>query len=169
MAILPRILLLAAALVLSACGYHLRGQFLGESSNFRSLYLKAASVSPFVAELHRSLQAVKVNLATTQDDADLTLEVVSESTDKQILSISGSGRVREYLLRYRVSLRAYDRQQNDWLPAGEISMARIMSYDDAQVLAMEQEEATIYKELRSDAVSQALRRLSRAKPRPGSP
>jgi LPS-assembly lipoprotein len=72
--------------------------------------------------------------------------------------------VQEYQLFYRVSLRAYDSGQNDWLPADEISMSRILPYDDAQVLAKEQEEVVLYKDMRADAVAQTLRRLSRAKP-----
>ena len=67
---------------------------------------------------------------------------------------------------YRVSLRAYDNKQNDWLPAEEISLSRILAYDDTQVLAKEQEEALLYKDMRSDAVGQAMRRLNRAKPQP---
>jgi LPS-assembly lipoprotein len=39
-----------------------------------------------------------------------------------------------------------------------------MAYDDAQVLAKEQEEALLYKDMRADAVGQAVRRLGRAKP-----
>ena len=53
---------------------------------------------------------------------------------------------------YRVSLRAYDNQQNDWLPADEILLSRILPYDDTQVLAKEQEEAMLYKDMRSDAL-----------------
>ncbi|HLY96494.1 MAG TPA: LPS assembly lipoprotein LptE, partial [Sideroxyarcus sp.] len=82
----------------------------------------------------------------------------------QILSLSGSGRVQEYQLIYRVSLRAYDNKQIDWLPAEEIMLSRILTYDESQVLAKEQEEANLYKDMRADAVAQAMRRLSRAKP-----
>jgi LPS-assembly lipoprotein len=89
---------------------------------------------------------------------------VSEASDKQILAISGSGQVREFQLRYRVSIRAYDKQMQDWLPADEISLQRSLTYDDAQILAKEQEEGLLYRDMRSDAVQQVMRRLSRAKP-----
>jgi LPS-assembly lipoprotein len=160
-----RLLLLATTLSLAACGFHLRGSDLkGVAFTFKSLYLKAPGESPFVADLRRALIASKIVLATSSDQAELVLDVVSEQSAKQILSLSGAGRVQEYQLSYRVSLRAYDSKQNDWLPAEEISMSRILPYDDAQVLAKEQEEAMLYKDMRSDAVAQAMRRLSRAKP-----
>jgi LPS-assembly lipoprotein len=109
------------------------------------------------------LIANKVPLAATSDQAELVLEVVTEQATKQILSLSGSGRVQEYQLFYRVSLRAYDSNQNDWLSPDEILLSRIMTYDDAQVFAKAQEEQMLFKDMRSDAVAQAMRRLNRAK------
>ncbi len=160
-----RILLLLATLALTACGFHLRGSNLKDVSfAFKSLYLKAPAETAFVEDLRRTLKAAKIGMAPSADQADLVLEVVSEQATKQILSLSGAGRVQEYQLFYRVSLRAYDSKQVDWLPADEISLSRIMSYDDTLVLAKQQEEATLFKDMRSDAVAQAVRRLNRAKP-----
>ncbi len=162
---LTRTLLLLAMLCLTACGFHLRGSNLtGAEFGFKSLYLKSQSESAFVSELRSALIANKVMLSGSSDQAELVLEVVSEQTLKQILSLSGSGRVKEFQLIYRVALRAYDSKQADWLTADEITLTRIMAYDDVQVLAKEQEEALLYKDMRTDAVAQALRRLSRAKP-----
>jgi LPS-assembly lipoprotein len=160
-----RALLLLTMLALAACGFHLRGSNLKDVQfAFKSLYLKAPGETPFVTDLRRILKANKIELTTTADKADLVLEVVSEQSQKQILSLSGAGRVQEFQLFYRVNLRAYDNQQNDWLTADEISLSRILPYDDAQVLAKEQEEAMLYKDMRSDALAQAVRRLNRAKP-----
>lgn len=165
-----RALLLLSALALSACGFHMRGSQLGDVTYaFKSLYLKAPVETPFVADLRRALITNKINLAPRSDQAELVLEVVSEQTTKQILSLTGAGRVQEYQLFYRVSLRAYDNNQIDWLPADEISLTRILPYDDAQVLAKAQEEAMLYQDMRSDAVGQAIRRLNRAKPQSVTP
>ncbi len=160
-----RLLLIAAILSLAACGFHLRGSKLDDVSfAFKSLYLKAPAETQFVIDLRQSLAANKIALSANPSEADLVLEVVSEQLTKQILSLSGAGRVREYQLTYRVSLRAYDDRQIDWLPADEILLTRILTWDDALVLAKQQEEATLYNDMRADAVGQAMRRLSRAKP-----
>ncbi len=161
-----RILLLLLALSLSGCGFHLRGHHIeGKEFPFASLYLKSAEPSPFVSDLQNSLELYKIKLTSTSAEADLTLDIASEAIDKQILALSGAGLVLEYQLRYRVSLRAYDKQLNDWLPADEISLQRTLTYDAAQVLAKEQEETLLFSDMRSDAVQQVIRRLSRAKPR----
>ena len=160
------ILLLIFALSLSACGFHLRGRdLMGSGFPFSSLYLKSAAATPFVVDLQNSLELYKIKVAATSAEADLTLDIVSEKNDKQILALSGVGQVLEYQLSYRVSLRAYDKQLNDWLPADEIFLQRTFAYDVSQILAKEQEEGLLYRDMRSDAVKQVMRRLSRAKDR----
>jgi len=162
-----RAIFLFLVLSLSACGFHLRGHNLqGASFPFSSLYLKSASPTPFIADLRNSLELYKIQLTSTADKADLTLDIASEATDKQILALSGAGQVLEYQLRYRVSLRAYDKQMQEWMPADEIQLQRTLTYDPAQILAKEQEEGLLYRDMRADAVQQVMRRLSRAKARP---
>jgi LPS-assembly lipoprotein len=160
-----RAFLLLMVLALAACGFHLRGSNLKDVQfAFKLLYLKAPGETPFVTDLRNALKANKVTFVASADTADLVLEVVSEQTLKQILSLSSAGLVQEYQLFYTVSLRAYDNQQNDWLPVEEIALSRILSYNDSQALAKQLEEAMLYKDMRSDAVGQAVRRLYRAKP-----
>ena len=162
-----RILLVLLALSLSACGFHLRGHNLKEAGfPFKSIYLKSPAPTPFVADLKNNLELYQIKLEASTATADLTFEVVSEASDKQILALSGSGQVLEFQLRYRVSIRAYDKQMQEWVPADEITLQRTLAYDAAQILAKEQEEALLYRDMRSDAVHQVMRRLSRAKPRP---
>lgn len=160
-----RSFILLMLMSLAACGFHMRGSLPSDVAfAFKSLYLKAPGETPFVSDLRRALQVSKIMLIPNSDKAELVLEVISEQSSKQILSLSSSGRVQEFQLIYRVSLRAFDSKQVDWLPAEEIMLTRILSYDDAQVLAKEQEEALLYRDMRGDAVAQAIRRLGRAKP-----
>ena len=156
--------LLLATLLLGACGFHLRGQ---AGMPFNTLYLDTVnSKTPFISELRRSLEASKVKLAPTAEQADVVLKVVFENSNKQILTLSGSGRVTEFRLIYSVSLRAYDHKQQDWIPAEEMALRRDYSYDDTKVLAKEAEETLLYQSMRSEMVQQIMRRLSHAKPQP---
>lgn len=158
------LIVLMLTLLLGACGFHLRGQS-AFALPFQTLYVKSANdYAPFITELKDAIKANSVQITDLPEQAQLTLHIVSETTDKQILSLSGGGRVREYRLQYRVSLRVYDQKQQDWLAPEEIVLRRDFSYDDAQVLAKEQEEAMLYQNMRSDAVQQVLRRLNHARP-----
>lgn len=157
-------LMLLASLLLAACGFHLRGQ---TGMPFATLHLDAANPNtPLIVDLRRNLEANKVKLVNKADQADVVLNIVSEIPDKQILTLGGSGRVNEFQLIYRVSLRAYDNQLRDWIPAEEMVLRRDYSYDDTKILAKEAEEALLYQTMRSDMVQQIVRRLSHAKPQP---
>ena len=156
-------ILLLTTLLLNSCGFHLRGQM---AMPFESLYLDAANPNTsLIGELRRNLDASRVKLVDSADRAEVVLNIVFEVPDKQVLSLGGDGRVNEFVLHYRVSLRAYDRE-HDWIPAEEIALRRDYSYDDSKVLAKEAEEAMLYQSMRTDMVQQIMRRLSRAKPLP---
>lgn len=159
-------MVLMFSLLLASCGFHLRGQSAFELP-FQRLYVQSANgYAPFINELKGAIQANNVQITESPEQAQLTLQIVSEVTDKQILSLSGAGRVLEYRLQYRISLRAYDQKQHEWLAPQEITLRRDFSYDDTQVLAKQQEEALLYQNMRSDAVQQVLRRLNHAHPPP---
>lgn len=158
--------LLMFTLLLGACGFHLRGQG-GETFPFQTLFIQAPDVNvPFIVELRRTAQLYGIKLAESAESAQLTLQIVSETTSKQILSMSSLGRVNEFQLNYRISLRAYDSKLQEWISADEILLQRYLSYDPTQILAKEMEETLLYQDMRKDAVQQVLRRLSLAKPPP---
>jgi len=160
--------LLILTLLLSACGFHVRGQG-GFTFPFQTLFIKTSNANaPFILDLKRAMQLYNIKLVDSPENAQLTLHIVSEITSKQILSLSTTGRILEYQLIYRVSLRAYDSQQQEWIPADEIVLQNYLAFDNIQILAKEMEETLLYQAMRKDAVQQILRRLSLAKP-PQSP
>ncbi|MEI7456298.1 MAG: LPS assembly lipoprotein LptE [Nitrosomonadales bacterium] len=156
-------IMLALAVLLAACGFHLRG---AATMPFSSLYIEAANpASPLIEELRQNLLANHIELTKSASAAAVVLNISSDFPEKQILTMGASGRVSEFQLRYRVSIRAYDQEQREWLPADELLLSRDYKYDDAQILAKEAEEALLYQSMRSDMVQQIVRRLSHAKPR----
>ena len=158
------LLMLTLSLLLAACGFHLRGQN-AFALPFQKLHVQSANdYAPFINELKIAIQENDVQITESAEQAQLTLQIVSEIADKQILSLSAAGRVLEYRLQYRISLRAYDQKQQEWLAPQEITLRRDFSYDDTQVLAKQQEEALLYQNMRGDAVQQVLRRLNHAHP-----
>ncbi|MGC2048357.1 MAG: LPS assembly lipoprotein LptE [Gallionella sp.] len=152
--------LLMATLMMSACGFHLRGPV---SIPFEAIYLQTANPhTPFISELRRNLESGQVKIVNAADEAELVLDIVSETPEKQVLTLGADGRVNEFRLFFRVSLHAHDHEK-DWIPAEEIALRRDYSYDDTKVQAKEAEETLLYQSMRSDMVQQIIRRLSRAK------
>ncbi|MDQ3268448.1 MAG: hypothetical protein M3P47_06995, partial [Pseudomonadota bacterium] len=94
--------LLILTLLLTACGFHLRGQGGAFTFPFQTLYILSPNANaPFIVDLKRVVQLYNVKLADSSANAQLTLHIVSETMSKQILSLSDAGRVREYQLNYR--------------------------------------------------------------------
>ena len=83
--------------------------------------------------------------------------------DKDVLSLSSGGAVREYALVKRVQFRLHDKEGQDWMPAGEIVVRRSYTFNETQVLARDLQEQRLLREMQTDAVQQILRRLQAAK------
>lgn len=157
-----KLFLLALAALLSACGFHLRGQ---ATLPFESLFVQSPPGSTFTAELKRVLRAGSATrIVENPADAQATLQIITELREKQILSLSGTGRVREFQLRYRVSFQVTDAKGRAWVAPSEVLLRRDFSFNDSQALAKETEEAQLYRDMQTDAVQQLLRKLALAKP-----
>lgn len=152
------------ALTLAACGFQLRGM---AALPFESLYLDTGGNQALAVELKRGVLASgNTRISTTPKEAQATLQILGESTEKRILSLSSAGRVSEYQLFYRLSFRLHDGKDRNWIPPQQIELKRDFSFSDIQVLAKESEEALLLANMRSDAVRQILRRLSTVKLQP---
>ena len=151
-------LCLAGISLLCACGFQLRGQ---TTLPFDTLYVQGAS--PMLVELKRNVAAgSQTKLINQTEGADAVLAVSVEAREKVILSLDTSGRVREYQLRYRVGFVVHDSKGQSWIPSSEIALTRDISFNDSQIIAKENEEALLYRDMQTDMVQQIVRRLARA-------
>lgn len=156
-----KILLVAFCSVLTACGFQLRGQ---ATLPFETMYVSFPQGHPLGTDLKRLIKAgTKTRIVDNAKKAQATLEIISVMNDKQIMSVSGGGRVREFELFYRVSFRLVDAKGVELIPTNEIALRRILPFTDAQVVAKEGEEAMLVREMQSDSADQILRRLEAVK------
>ena len=149
-----------AVVALAGCGFHLRG---AAQLPFNTLYVQISNTSPLAHEIRRSLRTSNVRLVDSPAKAQATLVIMSEIREKQILSLGGQGRVREYQLRYRIGYQLTDGKTTTLIAPSEILLKRDISFNDSEVLAKEAEEALLYRDMQSDAVNQLVRRLQAAK------
>ena len=157
--------LLISTVMLSACGFKLRGSVLGQNIPFKSIYIDVPATSSLGTELRRNIRGSgELTITETPEEAEAILKVVSESRSKTILSLNSQGRVREYGLNYTVVIRVQDNHKADLLSPTSISLKRDISYNENQVLAKEAEEAMLYRDMQSDMVQQILRRVAAIKP-----
>lgn len=152
---------LALCCTLAACGFHLRGE---ANYAFTSIYVNAPGAPALAAELERTLAATgSARVVHVAKDAQVVLDIPSVSDDKEVLSLSGAGGVREYQLTKRVDFRLHDPDGGPWLPPGVITLRRSYSFSESEVLAREAQEERLLKEMQTDAVQQLVRRLQAAR------
>ncbi|HEX9450907.1 MAG TPA: LPS assembly lipoprotein LptE [Burkholderiales bacterium] len=156
------IVLFCLTMALSSCGFQLRGQAV---IPYKTLFIETTGYSQFASDLERAIrQGSGTKIVSSRNDAEAVLKIVNELQESRILSLSSGGKVREFEFRYRVAYRLTDRAGVDLALPGQIDLHRDMTYDDTEVLAKESEQLLLYRDMKTDAVQQMLRRLSVAKP-----
>ena len=157
----PWVAAVSAAVLATACGFHLRGDV---AYPFQSIFVNSPQPQPIVTEIKRNLAgSTSTKLVDAPKDAMVTLDVTSVADDKSVLTLSSGGRVSEYALTKRVTFSLRDKEGHDWLPPGEIVIRRSYTFNESEVLARESEETKMLKEMQTDAVQQILRRLQAAR------
>ncbi len=155
---------LVAAFMLSACGFQLRGSY---TLPYETLHIALPSTSDLHAALKRTIEgSTQTRIIDDPKTAQATLTIVIDQSAKNILSLNSAGRVREFQLVRTVGFRIHDASFRDLIAPGRIVIQREFTFNDQQVLAKEQEEVLILKEMQADLIQQLLRRLVAAKLKP---
>lgn len=150
-------LALAAALVLAGCGFQLRGS---AEVPFQSVHVSGAT-GGIALDLKRQIEAgTNAKVLDNPKEADAILYFDQEARDKEILSLSGTGRVREFRLIYRVTFRMTDGKGGEYVPRSTITITRDVPFNDAELLARETEEQLLFRDMQSDMVQQIMRRIA---------
>jgi len=145
-----------ATMLISACGFQLRGT---APLSFTKLHLQGAELS-IKKDLKRALEVNGVKVVDQTEEAEMLLELVNETSEKRILSLSGGGLVREFELYYSVNFRTRAQNNPLWGRTQTIQIRRDFSYNDNALLGKAEEEAGLNLDMRKESVRAILRRLS---------
>jgi len=156
-----RAFLVSATALLAGCGFALRKP---PQLAFDSLYLQMPPGSTLGPLIIRSLQFnPRLRVLTAAQDrasADAILDVQSEQREKVVVAFNAAGQVREFDLRLRLRFRLITPQGRELIPDAELLLSREIGFAETAVLAKEEEEALLYRDMRNDMVQQLMRRLS---------
>jgi LPS-assembly lipoprotein len=145
---------------LAGCGFRLRGT---AEVPFETLYLPSSG-SGIALDLKRYVQAgTRARVVDDPKQAEAVVAFTDESREKNILSLTSAGRVSEFQLKYRVGFRVHDGKGGEYVPQSTIQLTRDVTFNDTEILAKEQEEQLLFRDMQSDMVQQILRRLAAAK------
>jgi LPS-assembly lipoprotein len=156
---LRRKVVLTPFVLLAGCGFQLRGT---AQLPFASVYVPGAT-GGIALDLARNIEAgTNAKVVGDPKQAEAILEFTGEAREKEILSLTGTGRVREFRLRYRVGFRVHDGKGNLYVPQNTLELTRDVTFNDAEVLAKENEEQLLFRDMQGDMVQQIMRRLASA-------
>jgi len=150
---------LALFMLLSACGFALRGV---TPMPFDTLYLGISDTTQFGADVRRALRAASPNtkLVTTPKEAQAILQQVADTRTLREVSLNAQGRVEEYELGINYTFRLIDAKGRALIPDTTLSIYREMPYDDQVVQAKQGQIETLYRAMQRDLVSRLLRRMT---------
>jgi len=155
---LPALLLpVLLSLVLSSCGFQLRGSLPLEK--YPAVYLQGDKHSELLQQLGAQLERNQVKLLDSSDAKSAIFVLDSDSLQRRTLSLFPNGQVAEYELIYKVNYQLILPGQ-DPRPY-QIELYRDYQDDPSRALAKSKELDLMLTELRSQAVARIIRQFGR--------
>lgn len=150
-------LLLAGSLLLTSCGFHLRGSLPLE--RYPAIFVDAKKHSELASLLSEQLESNAVRLLTKLDPKAPALMLQQDSLERRTLSLFPNGQVAEYELIYRVKYQVLLPGQD--IQEFQFELTRDYQDDPNLALAKAKELDLLLQELRSQAASRIIRQLNR--------
>ena len=148
--------LFITVLLLSACGYHLRGS-IDLPEGLKRIYLSGAS-SQLTAGMKKTLKFSGGKLVENAQQAGVVVQIVKETMETRVLSLSATGRANEYEIIYTLKFNLLDAKQQLISELRTLEISRDYFNNQEQVLAKNNEAQIIRDEIYRNAVQSVINR-----------
>lgn len=157
---MPRLLILAAlSLLLSACGWQLRGAS-QQLDNIDSVAISARNQhSGFVTSLKRTLAAYDIK-TVSESDARYRIMILNQHDNRRSASLSGAGRIAEYLLSTQVTL-VLERSDGKTSKPVTLNAERYFDFNENRVLASQHEQQQLQQSINDSLAEQVIDHLQK--------
>jgi LPS-assembly lipoprotein len=154
-------LLAGMTILVASCGFQLRGD---PEVGLKKLFISSVGVSQVAVEIRHFLAAGPTRLVTNAAESEANLQILQETREKTVFTITGTGRVYEFQLRLlvRYEMRVPGREE-PVIPSTEIETRRLITYSETAPTAKEAEEALLFKDMQQDLARQILRHVAAVK------
>lgn len=152
-------IMLTLVSLLSACGFHLRGDYL-LNDELQTLYVTSSDVHGELTRLVKQhLTHNQVKVLKYKNSQVPELRIMSDTLDRRTLSVFQNGQVAEYELIYAVhyQLRFTDEEPQDF----RFELNRDYQDDPSLALAKSRELSLLLSEMRVSAADKILRDMAR--------
>jgi LPS-assembly lipoprotein len=139
------------ALLLSACGYHLRGAF-ELPENMKSVYVEGGSGS-LLEQFRQIMKASSsAQLASSRKGAGIVIKIFNEDFNRRVLSLSERGKTNEFELVYHLDYEFANVSDALLMERQTVDVRREYYNDQQFIIAKDNEEAVIRNEMYRQAV-----------------
>ncbi len=151
------LLVISATLLLSGCGFHLRGQ-IEVPAGLERLHIVGEDIE-LNDLVEKSLRFSGIEIVEAGSDSAV-LDLSNSSYTKEVIGTDGNGIANNYKMTYTVNYVVTD-AQGEKLQSQRVSQDRSLVYDANNILVFEREEAFLVKDMRQELVNTILRRMSK--------
>jgi LPS-assembly lipoprotein len=153
-----RVLPLALLLFLSSCGFQLRGD---PAVGLKTLQISTAGPTGVTTDIRRVLASGPTRLVQTPAEAEAQLRILAETRDKNVHTITGTGRVYEFQLRLTVRYEVtVPGREAPLIAPTDVTATRLITYSEAAPTAKETEEQLLFKDMQLDIAGRILRHIA---------
>ncbi len=142
--------ILGLALLVSACGYHLRGAF-ELPATMKNVYVEGGS-SPLREQFKQVMKSSSGQLADSRKGAGIVIKIFDEDFNRRVLSLSSRGKSNEFELYYRLDYEFANAGDAQLMARQPVEIRREYYNDQQDVIAKDNEEAVIRNEMYQQAV-----------------
>jgi LPS-assembly lipoprotein len=153
------VLALASVILLASCGFHLQGRQPLPADFAYTFVDTKDEQTDFVQHLRKALIASNVNVIATKGSSGAVINVHEDELTERVLSVSARNIPTEYELTYTVVFSVTSGGKT-LIDKEEVTAARDISFDEAQLLAKEREQEILSEALARDLVALVMRRLA---------
>jgi LPS-assembly lipoprotein len=156
-------LILAALFpLLTACGYHLRGEAQLPPGMERVYVESADPFGPLKRNVEKALERSGAKIESKSGDGIAEVKFSAVSLAPIVRSVSANARVNEFTMVYHIELQINDAAGKVVLPKQVIEQSRVFTFDQTQAIGTSAEQDEIKKEMERDMVQVVLRKIESA-------
>jgi LPS-assembly lipoprotein len=145
------------ATILSACGFHLRGN-IPLPDGIKNMFI-ASPAGTFKEQLGDVLTNSGAQLSPNKAGADVVLRIIEARSDRTVGTLDERGKANSYNLVFSVRYRLEDAEGN-LLREAKVSEVRRYNFNPEQVIESESEEADLLEDMEQDVALRMVRQLS---------
>ncbi len=152
-----------AAPLLTACGFHLRGE-VQLPAGLDRVYVESSDPSgPLKKNVEHALERSGAKVETAAGEGIAEVRLTGISLAPIVRSVSANARVNEFTMLYHLELQINDAAGKVVLPKQVIERSRVFTFDQTQAIGTGAEQDEIKKEMEREMVEVVMRHVEAAK------